>query len=178
MKNEVLGFCAIICLSLIAVACGSNSSGSSDNTAAAPSCPVGQYWLAQYNTCVNNTPGQCSPGYANGSTQCVGTTAVGSQCGAGLVYTYQGCLAQGFCPIGQAQYGQTCIQAMAINGVNTGVYPNGAYPTGAYPPGYGYPQAYPTGYMNNGYPVGYPGYYPRGYGQYRPAGFLGVYVNF
>lgn len=84
----------------------------------------------------------------NGST-CVyngggGYGGYNSSCGGGMVYTYQGCLPQGMCPIGSAQAPTGgCIPAMNMNG--------------------GYPQSgYGSGYGGYGYGTGY-GAYPNYY---------------
>ncbi len=50
----------------------------------------------------------CGSGGGGGSNS---TTTTNSICSSGLVNTQYGCLQQGMCPAGQAQYNNTCVMA-------------------------------------------------------------------
>lgn len=75
-----------------------------------------------------------------------------------MIYTYQGCLPQGYCPIGSAQSQMGCVQAMNINGGYGGM------------PGYGGAYGGAGGY-GGGYGGGYPSYYSARPGFYIYGGF-------
>lgn len=109
------------------------------------------------------------------------TQVAGSVCAAGLVNTQYGCLQQGMCPAGQAQYNNgQCVAAIANNTqcAAGSVYssqvatclPQGSCPQGygSYnsscipaDSGYGYNNGYNNGYQyNSGYNFQYGGYNP------------------
>ncbi len=86
----------------------------------------------------------------------------------GQVPTQAGCLNQGFCPPGQGQYNNQCLQALVgqqYGGGYNGMIPPGGYPGGQYQqnPGLGYPPSwgggYNGGYYGGGYPSGGAGFY-------------------
>lgn len=175
MKKLFLGLLASVSVTVFAVACGSNNNNNPQPLPAGPQACINQpgtVWNGAqcvYNANCAGQPGTiwngnaCMPnnfGGQFGQQGQFGQPGFNSSCTAGMIYTFQGCLPQGTCPIGQAQSMQGCVQAMNTNGGwgnagwgNAG-WGNAGWGNAGWGGGAGWPTTYPT--MGNGY---YPTYY-------------------
>jgi len=175
MKKLFLGLLACVSVAVFAIACGGNNNNNPQPVVGAGYCANQPNTVWNGTTCVYNANCVNQPGTVWNGTTCAvnpygnqygypnqygNQYGYNSSCTGGMVYTYQGCLPQGSCPIGQALYGTQCVPAMSTNG--------GWGTTG-------YPQGYPTAYPQIGYPqvgYGYPNYY---YPTYYSAPRAGLY---
>jgi hypothetical protein len=124
---------------LVLPACGKKNKAAENHDT---TCTPGQVYNASYG-CLQASPGQAGYGLLNGQP-------VVATCWGGTIMTQYGCLSQGSCQLGMAQYNGTCVSANAANtNINGQVNPaqyNGQYNTNG--------QYNNTGYYNGQYTSG------------------------